>query len=124
MHTIITEGEKMVLTGLNITAITIYVGWNSHIISDRIKKDDNSFSFLTMSEIIYTLIMLYLLITLSAWFAFLTILVAICHVVIGSYVELFKPHIASSEIMNKFWSYLTIDVAISILSYLLLNSGL
>lgn len=114
----------MVLTGLNITAITIYVGWNSHIISDRIKKDDNSFSFLTMSEIIYTLIMLYLLITLSAWFAFLTILVAICHVVIGSYVELFKPHIASSEIMNKFWSYLTIDVAISILSYLLLNSGL
>lgn len=124
MHTIITEGEKMVLTGLNITAITIYVGWNSHIISDRIKKDDNSFSFLTMSEIIYTLIMLYLLITLSAWFAFLTILVAICHVVIGSYVELFKPHIASSEIMNKFWSYLTIDVAISMLSYLLLNSGL
>lgn len=116
------KGEKMVLSGINITVMTIYICWNSHIIVDRIKKDGNKLTKISAAELLYTLIMFYLLVKLSPWFIFVTLATTIFHIVLGGAIEVFKPQMAATDIMDKFWAYLGIDVVISILSFVLLSS--
>jgi len=112
----------MVLSGINITVMTIYICWNSHIIVDRIKKDGNKLSKISAAELLYTLTMLYLLVTLSVWFVFVTLATAIFHIILGGAIEVFKPQMAATDVMGKFWAYLGIDVLLSILSFILLSS--
>jgi len=112
----------MIISGLNIIVITIYICWNSHVIVDRIKKDGNKLTKLSAAELLYSLSMFYLLVTLSAWFVFITIATAIFHIFLGGAIEVFKPQMAATNIMDKFWAYLGIDVLLSILSFVLLSS--
>ena len=111
----------MSLSGLGIFAIISYSGWALFNILERIKKDNDDMTVITYVEAMYSVIMTYFLAIQSVSFLYITMIVAFAHILVGLYVEIFKPEIlANSSVMTRFWSYLAIDISISIMSYLII----
>ena len=111
----------MTLTGAAIASIVIYTTWVCLIIRDRYhrekllpKRPIHSFF---VAEIVYNAVMTYFLIVKSPFFLYLTLATAFFHVCAGIYSEVFRPEARLD--MTKFWSYVALDVSISLTCYLL-----
>ena len=116
----------MSISYTGIFAIILYTSWSTVTLHDRYKRDSlklkESTSPVLIIESLYCLMMTYLLITHSNMFLYATIFVTSFHVAIGMYTEIFKPEmVASSTVMRKYWSYLGLDVFISLSCYLIIH---
>jgi len=115
----------MSISGLAIFAILSYSGWTMFNILERIKKDNDKITVMTYAEIAYSVLMIYLLIINSISFLYITATVVFVHVVMGLYMEIFKPELlVNSHIMTQFWTYLAIDISVSVISYLIIATSL
>ena len=111
----------MTMTGAAIGSIIIYTTWVCLIIRDRYHKErllqKGSMHSIFAVEIAYNAVMTYLLIVKSPFFIYLTIATAFFHICAGIYSEVFRPEARLD--MKKFWSYMVLDLSISITCYLL-----
>ena len=115
------------MTSINtIIAVTGYSCWRVWIIKDRVDRLSKSNSQVaTASEAFYTVLMLYFLIMSSTTFLTIALFSIFVHVLFGAYVEVFKPEQRLREayfksLLEKFWSFLLIDTAITLGCFLLM----
>jgi len=114
------------MAGINsIIAIAGYSCWRVWLIKDRSERfKSDEISLLTLSEVFYSAIMLYLLFISSKVFLILTLAALIIHVLMGFYVEIFKPEHKLKEQHNKmltqFWFFVLVDTAITLGCFLLM----
>ena len=114
---------------VSITTVGLYTAWTATTIYDKYQKDfKHNFSSSIVKpaiavEVLFNLYMLYILISMSRGFLFITLLTLMLHVAIGLYTEIFKPQsrIDSRE-MTKYWSLLGIDFSLSLSAYFIVSS--
>ena len=108
-------------------SLIVYTSWKFWILSNRAKKYSST-SHILIIEILYATLMVYFLATHNIAFLVIAMISAVAHGLFGFFVEVFKPEVRLSdsqvsEVMLNYWSFLTIDTAITLMSYLLMNAG-
>ena len=108
-----------------LISISVYLAWRVWITSDRFKRSGSKVSPILFIELAYTAVMVYYLAIGSSSFLSVTLAVALIHVLFGFYVEIFQPHIrldrpGSRDVLASYWSFLAVDVAISLSTYFLM----
>jgi len=111
----------MILNGLGITALTVYIGWNIHVLMIRYEKEKRHFSLLLTMYTCYLLMMISLLFQNSLWFLYIIFIVTLLNIASGFYIVMFKPHVASLVAMKSYWSYLAIDFIVGTLAYYIIT---
>lgn len=112
--------------GFESLSIVTYTAWKFWILKDRWDKTfnlPNHKAFFAL-ELFYTILMLYLLLSVSTVFLFLAILSIVLHVLFGGYVELFRPEIAleyNDNIMTNYWQYVMLDSVVTIMSFAIIT---
>ena len=117
------------ITTNSLIAVVIYVCWRVLLTKDRSDKTDISKTpgvIATLIDLLYTLLMTYLLIVSSSTFILVAFLSLAIHCLFGFYVELFKPEQRLKEIhaslLEKFWNFLLLDTVITIGCFLIINN--
>ncbi len=116
----------MTFDSLGIASVILYTAWTTYVLYGRYHRDilkSGSVSLLYLSEAFYCATMLFLLLIQSRLFLYFTLAVALFHASAGAYTEVFKPQdTVSSTTMTRYWSYLAIDLAISLICYLMMST--
>tara|TARA_Y100000593_G_scaffold60586_1_gene112360 strand:+ start:715 stop:1089 length:375 start_codon:yes stop_codon:yes gene_type:complete len=116
----------MLINGYGILSILLYTIWNIWVLTDRIKRNEiRNYLPGFVFDIVYFVSMLYLLATSNINFLLIGTLYIILHVIFGGLIVLFKPEIdtkkmRSSEVMKNYWTYVTIDGSITLISFLIM----
>jgi hypothetical protein len=113
--------------GINsIIAIAGYSCWRVWLIKDRSTRFNIAETRVTtISEVLYTFIMMYLLLMTSHIFLVVALFSLLTHILFGLYVELFKPEQKIKEaqyeqLLSRFWSFVLVDTAITLGCFLLM----
>jgi len=110
----------------SLISIIAYSCWRVWIIKDRtVKFNIAETPVTTVSEVCYTLLMIYLLTISSTIFLSIALFSLFIHCAFGFYVELFKPEQRMKEahkenILEKFWYFLLVDTAITLGCFLVM----
>ena len=122
----------MTLNGLGLLAVGLYAAWRMWNIKNRATISSSPAEGVAlMFEIIYTIIMAFLLTAGSKIFILVALISFLLHASIGGYYEMFRPDIISyaeahlPDGIMSYWYYLVIDTAVTLLCYVtLVNGGL
>ena len=108
------------MTTINLIGILTYSCWRVWIIKDRAEKFNISAPRVaSASELIYTLLMVYLLIVSPSTFLITAFISLFIHCILGFYVEIFKPEQKRKEnnldsVLEKFWYFLLADTVVTL----------
>ena len=112
-----------------LLSLAIYSFWKVWCISDRVQRypvQEHPIKF-TM-DVGYFVFMVYLLSNLSINFLVLGVMSFLVHAFFGIFVEFFRPELSfekkiSTNIINNYWHYVTIDVGITLVTFCIALMG-
>jgi len=108
-----------------VLAIIVYTSWRSWIIKDRADKFDiEKPRLILISEVCYTLMMVFFLATSPNYFLAVMLFSLVAHGTIGLYAEVFKPEqklkeSSNKDMLEKFWSFLLVDTTITLVCFII-----
>ena len=115
------------MTGVAALSVITYTAWKFWVLKDRWDKTGNfpDQQILFLSEAFYTLLMLYLLLSINSAFLIIAFMSMSLHVMFGCYVELFRPEIelkhGDQNVLANYWRYILFDTSITFMSFLLIS---
>jgi len=115
----------MALTNLGLIAIIIYTVWKSFTTLNGLitaMYTEKRLKLIPVLEIVYTIYMIYLLVTVSRLFLLLAAIAFIVQLGIGIFVELFHPETSLSKekynnALASYWLYIIFDTSLTLISY-------
>ena len=120
----------MTLNGLGLLAVGLYAAWRMWNIKNRATISSSPAEGVAlMFEIIYTILMAFLLTVGSKIFILFALISFLLHAGIGGYYELFRPDVISyaelhlPEGIMSYWYYLVIDTGVTLLCWGMIVSG-
>ncbi len=117
------------LSGIKAFSLVVYTAWKVWILKDRWEKTGSTYNqkLLFCSEVLYTLVMLHLLLTLNANFIYIALINLLLHVSFGMYVELFRPEIKlnsnARHALVNYWQFVLLDSVITFTSFAISVGG-
>lgn len=115
----------MIINEIGMLCLIMYVIWKFWNLQKRAIRiiDNPKEKSIFAIDILYAIIMTYLLVTIDIFFILFAGLSFFFHLTMGLYAELFKPELKSGDVIAGFWRFLILDTFITGSIYFIMIFG-